>query len=184
MEYARSEFLAGTNMNKCWASCLGDCDGGMSREHIVSESLFESEYIDVSGYSWCKEGPKRIGLGSFTKKALCRKHNSNLSKVDTAGAHAFRVLREQTKLTFERGKEPNKKYPKVSFSVDASGLELWILKTLINISYGGEHFVGPNSHQRGLPSDDLVRAVFGQHRLPASAFRGLRPCAVRLAGIH
>src|SRR3972149_5105096 len=99
-------------MNNCWAESLGDCDGGISREHIVSKSLFVSSYVDVKGFEWCKEETERIGLASLTKKVLCRKHNSQLSKIDSAAAHAFDVLRRQTKLSNDRSKQPEKKYKK------------------------------------------------------------------------
>ena len=85
-------------MEKCWANSLGDCDGKISREHTVSESLFKGTYVDVKGFSWCKSEEKRIGLGSLTKKILCEKHNSALSPLDAAASHAFDVLRKQTKL--------------------------------------------------------------------------------------
>lgn len=155
------------SIENCWASCLGDCDGGMSREHIISRSLFESKYLTVSGYSWCKDEPKNVGIASLTKKALCRKHNSALSKIDKAGAYAFEVLRQQTKLSIARGKVPDKRHRKLIFSIDASGLELWLLKTLINVSYGGEHCIGPASQRPGFPSDDLVQVLFRGRRLPS-----------------
>ena len=151
---------------KCWAACLGDCEGGMSGEHIVSRSLFKSEYVDVSGFHWCKNEVKRLGLASLTKNALCRKHNSGLSNLDSVAAHAFNVLRDQTKLANDRAKNPNQKYRTVNFSLNASLLERWLLKTLINVGYGGSLFIGPNSTREGYPSDDLVRIAFGKTRFP------------------
>jgi hypothetical protein len=153
-------------MDKCWAACLGDCEGGMSGEHIVSQSLFKSEYVDVSGFHWCKGEVKRVGLASLTKNALCRKHNSSLSQLDSVAAHAFDVLRNQTKLSNDRAKNPNQKYKTVVYSLNASALEKWLLKTLINVEYGGDHFIGPNSTREGYPSDDLVNVVFGKTKLP------------------
>lgn len=138
----------------------------MSREHVISQSLFLSEYVDVSGYRWCKGGPKRIGLSSFTKKALCRKHNNDLSPIDSSGAYAFDILRQQTTLTIERGKQPDRNYRKLTFSISATLLERWLLKTLINISYGGEHLIGPDSGKPGYPSAQLVNIVFGRKRFP------------------
>ena len=153
-------------MDKCWAACLGDCEGGMSSEHIVSQSLFKSEYVDVSGFHWCRGEVKRIGLASFTKNVLCRKHNSGLSKLDSIAAHAFDVLRNQTKLANDRAKNPNQKYRTVVYSLNASILERWLLKTLINVGYGGSHFIGQNSNREGYPSDELVRIAFGKGKFP------------------
>ncbi len=154
-------------MNNCWAESLGDCDGGISREHIVSESLFVSSYVDVKGFEWCKEETERIGLASLTKKVLCRRHNSQLSKIDSAAAHAFDILRRQTKLSNDRGKQPEKKYKKITFSINALALEQWPLKTLINICFGEKYFIGPTSSQQGRPSDELVKIVFGKDRFGA-----------------
>ena len=91
-------------MKNCWANILHDCNGGISREHIVSKSLFISSQIDVKGFSWCKEQSKLVCLANLTKKCLCKKHNSNLSPLDLAAAHAFATLRKQTRLLMkERG---------------------------------------------------------------------------------
>jgi hypothetical protein len=138
----------------------------MSGEHIVSQSLFASEYVDVSGFHWCKNETKRIGLASLTKNALCRAHNSRLSPLDARAAHAFDVLRQQTKLTNDRAKDPNRKYKTITFSLNASTLERWLLKTLINVGYGGNHFIGPKSLQEGYPSEDLVHVAFGNRKFP------------------
>ena len=65
----------------CWASSLGDCGGGISREHIISASQFDEETITLQCLPWCKE-PKTIGLASLVAKNLCRDHNTALSPVD------------------------------------------------------------------------------------------------------
>ena len=148
-------------MEKCWANTLEDCEGKMSREHTVSESLFKGTFVDVKGFSWCKDEEKRIGLASLTKKILCEKHNSALSPLDAAASHAFDVLRNQTKLSNDRGKHPNKKYKKITFSLNATFLERWLLKTLINFSYDGEYFIGPDSTTKGRPCETLVNIAYG-----------------------
>lgn len=148
-------------MEKCWANILNNCDGGISREHIVSKSLFTSSEIDVMGFPWCKKEKKRIGIEAITRKCLCRKHNSELTNLDAAASHAFDVLRQQTKLFNDRSKEPDKKYKKVNFSINATALEKWLLKSLINFSYNSEYFIGHESNEKGRPSDHLVKVVFG-----------------------
>jgi hypothetical protein len=148
-------------MEKCWANILNNCDGGISREHIVSKSLFTSTEIDVKGFPWCKEETKRIGIEAITKKCLCRKHNSELANLDAAASHAFNVLRQQTRLSNDRSKEPDKKFKKVTFSINATTLERWLLKALINFSYNSEYFIGHESNEKGRASDYLVKVVFG-----------------------
>jgi len=148
-------------MDKCWANILNNCDGGISREHIVSKSLFTSSEVDVMGFPWCKEDTKRVGIEAITRKCLCRKHNSELTNLDAAASHAFDVLRQQTKLSNDRAKEPDKKFKKVIFSINATALEKWLLKSLINFSYNSEYYIGHESKEKGRPSDHLVNAVFG-----------------------
>jgi hypothetical protein len=84
------------------------------------------------------------------------------SQLDSVAAHAFDVLRNQTKLSNDRAKNPNQKYRTVVYSLNASVLERWLLKTLINVGYGGDHFIGSNSTREGYPSDDLVKIAFGK----------------------
>lgn len=152
--------------DKCWATCLGNCNGHLSREHTISKSLWASPYVEVSGFVWCKGLTKRIGLESLTTRALCVKHNNDLSPLDALGAHAFDILRQQTKLTNERSKEPHKKFRRVDFQINATALERWLLKTLINLSYEGPYFIGPKSTSQGFPSEDLVRVVYGKLKMP------------------
>jgi|SRR5882724_358955 len=153
-------------MNRCWAECLGDCEGKISGEHIISKSLFASEHVDVTGFPWCKNETKRIGLGSLTKNMLCQKHNSRLSPLDSAAAHAFNVLRNQTKLANDRGKNPGIKYRTETFNINATALERWLLKTLINMGFGGELYIGPQSTKSGWPSDDLVQILYKNRQFP------------------
>src|SRR5258706_14079565 len=101
---------------ECWAACLGSCDGVLSREHIVNKSLFISPSVEVTGFPWCKGETKRIGLESLTKRALCVKHNNDLSPLDAVGAHAFDVLRQQTKLANDSAQRTAKENSPCGFS--------------------------------------------------------------------
>jgi hypothetical protein len=47
----------------CWAVSLGDCEGKISREHLVSQALFPDGNITVSGLHWCKDEPKTSWAG-------------------------------------------------------------------------------------------------------------------------
>ena len=80
---------------------------------------------------------------------------------DEAASHAFDTLRRQTKLANDRAKQPDKKFKKVSFSINATALERWLLKTLINFSYDGEYYIGHDSNCQGRPCKHLVWVVFG-----------------------
>jgi len=82
-------------LNNCWAQSLGNCASKISREHILSAALWEdATTIQVIGFRWCKTEPKTVGVANITSKILCTTHNNALSEVDTAGAAAFRELKE------------------------------------------------------------------------------------------
>ena len=150
-------------MKSCWAACLDGCSGKISREHIVSRSLFEGEAVKVFGFPWCKDEEKEISLPSLTAKILCVKHNNNLSEVDTAGADAFAVFREMTRLSNVREKMKPHRWRVVRYSINGLLLERWFLKTLINISLNSKYPIGKLAIDAGQPSDILVKIAFGCH---------------------
>jgi len=148
-------------MKSCWAACLCNCSGKTSREHIVSRNLFESETIEVSGFSWCKNEEKEISLSSLTSKILCIKHNNDLSEVDIGGGQAFAIFREMTRLSNVREKMKPRLWRVVRHNINGLLLERWFLKTLINISFNKEYPIGKLSDNVGLPTKELVEIVFG-----------------------
>ena len=124
---------------ECWAACLGNCSDKVSREHLVSRGLFIGDIIRVEGFSWCKTGPKEVGLSSLTAKILCKKHNSDLSEVDAGGANAFDIFRQLRLVANQRQGLPPNSWQVPEYRIDGPLLERWLLKTLINISYNGDH---------------------------------------------
>jgi hypothetical protein len=123
----------------CWALCLGDCGEGMTGEHLVSEGLFQTNDITVQGFPWCLDTAKKIGLASLVANILCKKHNNALNELDTAASDAFKVFREAVHLNHVRQKLKRQPAWNVKrFTIDGPRLERWFLKTLINISFGGQ----------------------------------------------
>lgn len=154
----------------CWAAVLGDCSKKMSREHTVSRSLFVSDDIMVQGFRWCLTEPKKIGLASLVAKILCEKHNNGLSELDAAALDAFNVFRECIRLNNVRGKLKRQPMWNVKrLTIDGPRLERWFLKTLINLSFGGEWSIGRGSHPVGAVSEDLVEIAFGLRRFQDGA---------------
>ena len=150
----------------CWAAALGDCDQKISREHVVSQCLFESDEIVVQGFPWCLNEPKSIGLSSLVAKILCKKHNSSLSEVDSAALAAFNAFRQSIHLNNVRGKMKKPSTWNVKrFRIDGPRLERWFLKTLINLSFGKEWSIGAGSHPEGTATGELVEAAFGRREL-------------------
>lgn len=156
-------------MSPCWASSLGDCTEKLSREHVVSQALFLGEQVTVQGFPWCRNEAKKIGLSSLTAKILCRKHNSDLSQLDSAGARAFETLREMMRLSNVRAVLKPRRWTVERYLVDGPSLERWFLKTLINLAFEGEYCIGRHSPGAGQPSRPLVEISFGARKFEGHA---------------
>lgn len=145
----------------CWAECLGQCSDKMSREHLVSASIFPQGKIRVQGFPWCIEEPKEIGISGLTAKLLCVRHNNALSPVDDGGRSAFEVFKEIRRLANVRNAMKPRRWNVVTHRIDGLMLERWFLKTLINICCDGEWPIGRASNVPGRPHDALVRIAYG-----------------------
>jgi len=77
---------------ECWASLIGGCSGGSSREHYISSGIFDETEISVFGLPWCKDQPARIGLNNAVSKILCGTHNNQLSLYDSEASKLSRFL--------------------------------------------------------------------------------------------
>jgi hypothetical protein len=149
-------------MQGCWANCLGDCGGGISREHYVSECVFPNQSIFVRGLDFCLDSPKKLRSESLTTKILCVDHNSRLGEtVDWVAGNAFGALRSFTALRNQRSELPQLNWASREFDIDARGLEIWCLKTMLNFSFGRQTIIGPSPHAAGTIPDELVRIAFG-----------------------
>ncbi|MFN0103526.1 MAG: hypothetical protein ACKV2U_15715 [Bryobacteraceae bacterium] len=154
-------------MDRCWANVLGDCSGGLSGEHIITESLFSGNNIGVKGMPWGREGYKFIGKASYTSNILCRKHNSDLSPIDEAGTFAFATFRTMAEIsTNRRGMLQSGvwagRFDLVEQRISGNGLERWLLKTLINMEIAGKqgYRVGPHAPPNKI-DPELVEIAFG-----------------------
>lgn len=67
---------------ECWAATLGTCAGGSSREHYITDGVFEGEMINAFGLPWCSDEPLSIELAAATARILCKRHNKALSDFD------------------------------------------------------------------------------------------------------
>jgi hypothetical protein len=142
----------------CWAASNQDCGLGPSREHIVSNGLFPERSVHVSGFDWCEGETRSVGVNAIARQILCRKHNSALSEVDAEAIKAIAF--------FQRSEPPTSAGRPGSNHIDGHKLERWLLKTAINVAYGGDlHLgVGMSGSQPGLPSPYLVDVALGKGR--------------------
>ena len=70
-------------MDNCWADSIGGCSTKISGEHIVSKSIFEDEFLNVSGVAWLSDSILTLPKKSLEANILCTTHNSKLSNLDT-----------------------------------------------------------------------------------------------------
>jgi hypothetical protein len=150
-----------TGIEGCWASSLGNCGGGISREHYVSQCVFPNQSIFVQGLDWCLEKPKEHRIETLTAKILCRDHNSALSELDSEAGRAFGSIREFARIKTEREKMPYINWAFKQLTIDSRKLERWCLKSLLNFSFGRNLIIGPGSHKPGSVPAELARIAFG-----------------------
>ena len=151
----------GNVIQGCWAAPLGNCGGGISHEHYVSECVFPNQSIFVQGLDFCLDKPKELRIESVTAKILCKDHNSALSELDSAAGSAFKVIRDYANMTTERDKTPYINWMPMQFTIDGPRLERWCLKTLLNFSFNRQLIIGPGTHDAGTVPGELVRIAFG-----------------------
>jgi len=138
---------------ECWANSLGNCGGGRSREHYISDGIFDGATVTAYGLPWCKNKPVTIGLASATSKILCRAHNEALSPFDAEAAKLSRFV--STNIVDE---------PLAHAEITLQGplVEKWALKTLFNFG-----FIGVLDHGAShlTPPSDVVKALFASAML-------------------
>jgi hypothetical protein len=110
---------------KCYMNELGSCDGGISREHLISESVIRVLKADgdfsIAGLPWLDNGEAKIvGTNALTANCLCARHNSALSPLDAAAQKFFAAL----KSCLDREAES------LHYLISGHDLERWLLKTV------------------------------------------------------
>ena len=149
-------------MSSCWAKSIGNCGGGISREHVVSKSLFKSPIVSVKGFNWCKDAARTVGIESLTAKILCQRHNNSLSSLDEEASALFDAIREWCKRENARANtSPLSRISRPPTNVNARLLERWFLKTLLNLSLSRQYYIGVYGEELGVVPLDLVEICYG-----------------------
>jgi hypothetical protein len=120
-------------MLSCWARSEGPCKGGISGEHIVSESIL-AKRVTVRGMHWCGE-PVTLPASVLVSNMLCRHHNSSLSPLDSEAGKVRKALAEAARLIEVRGQFQRHSWSPVRLSIRGDLLERWFIKTLINMAW-------------------------------------------------
>jgi hypothetical protein len=139
----------------CWAAILGNCAGGLSREHYISDGIFDGEAITAYGLEWCKDHPIQISVASAASKILCKRHNEALSPFDAEAARLSRFLSANVL---------DDPLSEAQITLRGYLLEKWALKTFLNLGYIGG--LDPEHHTRLQPGENLVRYVFQETPAP------------------
>lgn len=142
---------------KCWAKEHSECGRGMSREHYVSQGLFDQKTIFVQGFDWCKNEEVEIGLQRASAKILCGLHNNKLSQVDSEGIAAIRRFDAISN-------RKNKVTEGDNSAIDGGLFERWLLKTALNCSFGCAQKIGVGmvGAKPGKPPVYLLAVAFGE----------------------
>ena len=128
---------------KCYMRDLGSCEGPISGEHLVTESILLLLMADgdfsVSGFPWIAKGEvKLLTPNSLTANCLCQRHNSVLSPLDDGALRFFKLI----KSGLERDAQSN------WLIISGHDLERWLLKTAKamaasgNLSLEGKRLAG------------------------------------------
>ncbi len=113
----------------CYARELGNCSQRKSGEHFISKSLLEkiekSGKLNIQGPAWLSENEERIiPIKSMKANVLCKRHNSDLSGLDSAGTEFCSYLL-------------NVKIKQAQLTVDGQEIERWLLKVLCGFGTSG-----------------------------------------------
>ena len=148
---------------KCWAECLGNCSGGLSREHIISKAFFDDDSIQVSGFDWTEDEVRNIGLSSAVSKVLCKTHNNLLSPLDAEIKNTREYFLKLSELVSK-----DKQTDELIGNIDGVKFERWLLKTTINIIRAS-----PKKYNHFFPDYLLVQMAFGDVPFNYDAGQGL-----------
>ena len=115
---------AASAVAKCYMKDLNSCDGPISGEHLISQSVIKILNGDIgfsiSGMPSQKSGEaKMLAPGSLRANCLCVKHNSALHPLDDAAKFLFGTLKSFL------GTDNGNRHAIVS----GHDIERWLLKT-------------------------------------------------------
>jgi hypothetical protein len=153
---------------RCWANVLDDCEGGLTREHLVSSAAVRPDERDRDKREQSpmvvenSRGTLRVPLRGVVAKVLCKRHNELTSPLDEAGASLTRAFQDFVAESVRRPPGLHRKLWEVN--LDGRAVERWLLKTVINNAIAArlDLPIGGVDAPTGLPTKELVEMVFGR----------------------
>lgn len=108
--------------SQCYCAPLGDCSGGMSREHYLSRGILDliarGETLRVEGIPAINGGkPIHLRPDGLAAKVLCQHHNNTLTDLDATALRFFTMLRHET--------------PETECQISGLLLQRWYLKAAL-----------------------------------------------------
>jgi hypothetical protein len=150
-----SEPETGYGADACYMRQFGACDGKVTGEHLVSETILRliarDEIFRVGGLPWIEPDEFRsVGFKSLKAKCLCKYHNSALSPLDTAARYFFDWFRSALECAAGAKKA----------MMSGHDLERWLLKTLKAMAVSGNlHFGKDDLIETFHPDVDVLRLL-------------------------
>lgn len=136
------------NNKNCYASIIGECAGGISKEHYVSKAVLElisKAALTLYGAPWQERGQEtNLTIQTFTAKVLCEKHNNQLSVLDMAAQDFLKTIFVCTR----GGIQGQIDVSNLTFNYNGRDIERWLLKiacgAIASGNWGGKHRIVPN----------------------------------------
>lgn len=140
----------------------------MSRERYFTRGMFPGKDVIVSGNSPLPKDQRKVSIDKLVSKVLCRKHNTELSPLDTALIDLVNAFREAERLRMVRAQNAKKKWPPVRLTVDGMRIECCVLKMLMNHAV-----VQRDILDNWEPPEWVPAVVFGQRALAEGCGLGM-----------
>jgi hypothetical protein len=146
----------------CYAAALDECSEKLTREHYISEAILRrlagpSRKLRPENFPHAM--PEALPPDAFTARVLCKKHNEQLSELDTEAGRLFDAI-----ASLHEGSAAQ------VVIVSGEMIERWMLKVLCGVISSG-NTRAPNSGTRvkGQPPSQWLRILFGRQQLPSDA---------------
>lgn len=164
-------------ISSCWANVLDDCEGKLTREHIISvaaiqhpdpkasraqkeQRVLRHTYVQGPRGSWTRE----VAVADLVGRMLCERHNRGSSELDIAGGALSDAIRYFVEAARDR-EYSRLRWAMKMHELDGPLVERWLMKTAINmtVGYRERRRVGSGDAEPNRPSRELAEMVFG-HR--------------------
>lgn len=137
---------------RCWAASLGECEGPITNEHLVTEALFANRVrVEGAGAPWLPASAFDVSIRKLRANILCKKHNGELGRTaDAAVLRLFRALLNVEHPLKLRGSHILR--PPTRRVIKGVHLARWLCKTHCNFMVAAAQ----------TPNADYVRYAFGK----------------------